>query len=95
MATHSVRDKVREVVDVLTPRVGEMDGMTEELREQAIATATSELLKIIESEVIGEDEPTPPVTTGNIDGVTFYDQVDDMLRPGRNKHRESQREKLK
>lgn len=53
------------------------------------------ILRIIESEVIGEDEPTPPVTTGNIDGVTFYDQVDDMLRPGRNQLRESQREKLK
>lgn len=79
MATHSVRDKVREVVDVLTPRVGEMDGMTEELREQAIATATSELLKIIESEVIGEEN---------------VEWEGDYWEEGRNSLRESQRTKL-
>ena len=45
-------------------------------------------------ELVGADEQAPPVTQKVIDGVTVYDQFDDLLRPGKNALRQELRTAL-
>ena len=47
---------IRSILEIIVPRVGEIDGLTEELREKCIETALKEIEEAIKKEVIGEDE---------------------------------------
>lgn len=55
----TLQGKIDEVIDVLIPRVGEVEGMTTEIREQAKKKATTQLADLFMAEVeeiVGEDE---------------------------------------
>ena len=57
--------KIDEILDIIVPQVGEVNGMTEDLHDKVIAKAKSELLQLVLDEVIGDAPIATRGTTQN------------------------------
>ena len=56
MTNQSAKEQVREILDIVVARDGEVEGMTTELHEKVVDQALSQIEEIVK-EVLGEDEP--------------------------------------